>query len=447
MKTPKFNPQHIDRLVEVFYNKDLVKTIFEDIFREYNPSKFLPRLRGKTLENVIDRILEREDVQELHSTLEEEIRYGEEALHHQVANVIFSHIPLLPKTRGGELKTYTKPYQEIAAICHDCDKKVATGLFDARIPLEGLVFKPEQTIYSNNLIGTFPNGSLACDNCGNENFSHENYHREAFAFIVRDKVKDKEKELGRRVRSVIQKVANRQLPEIKSEQKKYEVMEERILNRFYHLFKTIKTGGHVNYSKLYKVFEYVRRENIDLGQLKWIDNGTRAVLKEEIFKNIDLPYAVIRTRIKQRERRYEKTLEVLYNLRNKRKKGDDMPEPKFFIDLYGIRVILPTEKDCYDLVSTLKKVSGFNVTHENDDIKKPKKSGYQAYQLGWDDGTVVYEIQIKTHTMDRNAETDPKQIHDTAYLDEKREKLERIPYQVRAVVAAVWGVYKPTNTA
>ena len=439
MKRLGFNPTRAEYLTLPFVDKVTVRSVFLNIFRDYPPSR-LRRLPLRDLDDVINEISNRDDVKALQRTVYEELKTGRESLG-SVATIIANQIkfPKRSSEEGSKPKAYIKTYKEVEAYCNACSHKVAVGLLDRKSSLDDIVFAPGNILYPRNLIGLFPENNLACDDCGSGEFRYEQV---ALTTVYRDMVQNKS-ELEQRVRRIIQNVADKIISGVKKPQMRYAQMEQRIVDGFYFKFKDIKSGNSINYKRLYRLFEWIRRENIDIDQLQWIDNQTRSALKEEIFKNMSLPYAVIRARVKKLERMYEKVLEVLYDIRESRR----IPHKKLR-DVYAIRVILPTERDCYNLLKSLQGLVGLSVVEGSveDNIRKPRKrgesGGYQALQLFLNDGNITYEVQIKTHEMDRIAETDPAQKHDEKYINDKRANLVKLPKQIRAVVAAVLGVYK-----
>lgn len=445
-----FNPKNIEYLIDPFIDKELFKGAFYGIFndRRYAPTTLI-RLDKQSLEKVLVEISSREDVQRLQRTIDKEVSYGGRALI-RLAEGIFNKVRL-QKGLEGKLDIYAKEYQEITALCLNCENEAATGLFDSRIPEENIAFTPEQILYAKNLTAMFQDGILTCSTCGVCEFYPE---MSAFAYVYRDMVggkNDKNTEFEKRIRAIIKGMLNN-LPNTLSNEENLEErslsMESYIVDSFHKIFKSVKTGEQTNYSKLYKLFEWIRRENFDPNQLEWMGGEIRGELVQQIQKNVPLPYAVIRTRVKRKERMYEKFLQILYNLRMGKGR-------KYFDDLYGIRVILTKDEDCHELIPLLKNIDGFSIaTDENekdrvkDRITRPLKRAEGVYYRGihvyLTDKKMIFEVQIKTHSMDREAETHPA-IRHSDYLAESRKYLNRIPHQIRAVVANVIGVKQPLH--
>ncbi|MBS3096261.1 hypothetical protein J4480_02370 [Candidatus Woesearchaeota archaeon] len=437
MKKGRFDIRNISHLEPPFNNARPITDAFYKVFSEY-PSRKLMIQGNEEFEKTLKGIAGMEEVKYAQEVMDYEISSGEENLS-LLANIIFPRLEL-PKRKGGEPKVYLKVYREISAWCNGCDRSdaVATGLFDRKNSLDDFI--PEQTLYANNLIGIYPQGDLTCDVCGSQNFR---YQKNANTFVYRDEVEDKNRDLGRRVKEIIQKVSATVPYDKGNRSELYAKVETDILRDFYHMFKSVrkddKPDGSPQYPKLYKLFEWIRRGNHDIEQFQWISQRTRKSLKDEIFANVSLPYAVIRTRIKQKETLFLKSLMVLYNLKYNVDDKKEKEESKF-VDLYGIRMILPEERDCFRLAEKLETVPGFKIEKFEDMIRHPRRSGYRALHLDLNSGGIIYEVQIKTHEMDRSAETDSKQKHDVAYLEEKIKLIkENVPPRIMDAVSIVIG--------
>lgn len=425
-----FNPADFERALEsgAFANLLVVST-FTDVFSRYTP-RLLVRMPQQTLDVVIGKLVQREDVKQMQSLIQNEIVDGENTLKF-ISTLIFSQLQkvnIAPLDKGS---IYPKPYQEVEAYCNTNGVRVARGLFEPTIQLEAICFSPENTFYSD-LPRIFRGDYLVCEHGS----SDIRLKRVAALEVFRDLASDEE--LTKRVKEVIQRTADRLFgATIKSRAKRYKTAEEIIVDdRLYPLFKSVKTDDSINYTKVYKIFEGVVMENIDIGQLN-MDPELRRVLREEIEKVVPIPYAVIRRRVKEAESTYNKVIQALYDIRVAGRKD----KPKRFRDMLGLRVVVPKVENVYSLANLLEGVVGWEIIDKEDYIKKPKPNGYKSYHMAIKMGPVYYDLQIRTHQMDRDINLNPKQTQDVGYEAKKQAALERkVPTQVKRVVATLLGV-------
>ena len=415
--------------ISLLSESGLIQRTFATIFNQHQ----VPLLRSlprESLELLLDEITRNLEVRKFQEILRTEvIEWGQPYLY-DVANRIGKTIKMrVSKTRDAKKEFYEKPYDEVLASCQNCHSNVAIGRFKEGTPF---VFKPEQVLYHEDLASIFSDGTLKCNNCSSYNFD---YTKIASVFVIRDKVEDKSI-LEERVKSVIgvtyeNLVKSGMLPNSASQ----DDLEAEIARGFYKLFKSVMEGGNIQYAKLYKMFEWIKRENFDIEQLRlWIDNQKREALKDVIFDTeiVPLPYAIIRTRIKTLERLSEKISGLLYALEGMRSVYDSL----------GARVVFPKKRDCYSFVHKLrtKRIEGLVIVSgtEKDNLREARSYGYLGYQTKITDGINPYELQVRTHAMDRYDETHPKLSH-PKYREKKYKQLEQIPYQERAVIATILG--------
>jgi len=286
-------------------------------------------------------------------------------------------------------------------------------------------------------IKIFDGGKISCGECDNPNLS---YNTRGFVHVYREKFKDRDRELERRVKAIIKNVAARRLSGSRNKRESYVKINETIVNSLYEIFTSAKNkDGSINYGAMYYLFEWVKRENLDLAQLG-MDVGLAEGLRREIFQNelIQLPYAVVTGRVKSRERMFEKVLEVLYNIRAG-KKGDG----KKFTDLYGLTWVLPDTASCYILLDKIVKEYGVKSNRVEDNLTKPRPNGYRSVHVNPEDSGIVFEFRIRTHEMDRQIRTDPDLLHGETYLVKKRALIDKAaPYKIQKVVATVLGVQR-----
>lgn len=433
--SPQLNLETLIDLVMVFPNSNIYAHTFLDIFgpeSTYSPEK-LGLLDNPSLEEALENLIGRLDVNQFRSELNATLSAGEGNLR-SLAYAIFNHHIVghiqVPLERQKKPDVYAKTYNDVRACCHVCSTETA-GIFDEKIPLEKIVFIPEQILYANNLQVMFPDG-FTCHHCGSKDF---NYQKTGESIVLRERMsKDKLKWLVKRSLEVTAEEIQRRGIQRNPKQVEDEIADA--LFRFYKSIRMNREPNGVQYDKLYKMFEWIRRRNIQIEQLP-LSQQTAYSLSIAIDSLIPLPYAVIKMRVKFLDRIYKKMLEVAYGLV---KDGEKQKELR---DVFGIRFVLPTEADCYSLASGLRQDPNFEIEDYTDHIKVAKKNGYQSLHLHAAHNGIMYSVQIRTHEMDRKAETDPKQAHDTTYTTAQIELIkEKVPYQVRRVFAAILGIDK-----
>ena len=421
-----------------FFDKHLLIDTFTRIFTEHPPGELIGMPPAR-LDSLIKQLAHRDDVREVQETIASEIRYGEENLQHLVF-ITFGQLQKLGIAPQDKKQIYYKPYQEVWAYCGtDIDARrfagvfeppipIAKGLFDPQIPLENIFFTPENTFYSD-LSSLFGDRRLACGH------GHKDVMlRKAGALhVYRDNADDSE--LTSRVKAIIRNTSDRIYRRIKNDAKRYETGEGDIVDELYKMFKSLKTAGSINYTKVYKIFEWILRENIDISQLIG-DPNPRKILREEIGRYVKMPYAAIRARSKAAESEFLAVLRALYNATT----GDTKDPDKQYKDRYAFRVIVPKAAHIFALVKSFKGIVGLEVKNEEDYVTQPKPNGYRSYHLTIMMGDTPYESQIRTHQMDRDAEKNPAQAQQAHDLVGKLKALELVPFPVKAVVATVYGI-------
>ena len=420
------------------YRDRIIMEIFRSFFKRYTIQNLL-NMRESKLDALVRKLSESEEARVVQDTIAEEVKEGEKTLFH-ISNTLFTQLQKLRMAPSDKNKIYDKPYQEVWAYCDTSRKRIAKGLFDPSLPLENIFFTPENTFYSD-LSRAYRKGRLACEH-GSRDIKLE---RVATSYVLRDIASDEK--LEGRVRQALQGTADRFYGRsIKSREKRYETMEHELIDELYEMFKSLKITGRINYPKIYKIFEWMERENYDCSQ--FIGNPElRGILREEIKKSVPLPYTVTRLRVKQKESSFIKVLRAMYNLKDKN--GED----KKFRDLYGIRVVLPDAddgfKNLYALDKAVRDIVGWEVEKLEDFInikdKERKERGindYRSLHIPIRIGDVYYELQIRTHKMDRDAEKKPGQSEDEKLMRQV-DSLKEIPEPVKRIFAAMFGVRYP----
>lgn len=412
--------------IGLLLDSGLIQRTFTTVFNKYSPV-LLRSLSRESLESLLGEIAKNPEVREFQEGLRTEVLEWGQPYLDDVAYRIGKEVR--NRKDQGRNGLYENFYDEVSASCVNCHSNLAIDRFKEGAPAE---FKPEQTLYHEDLASIFSDGILKCYNCGSHALNYTNIAR---VLVIRDRVENKSI-LEERVKSVIRRthenlVRRNMLPNSTSQ----DDLGLEIARGFYNLFTSVMEGRSVQYPKLYKMFEWIKRENFDIEQLRlWIDNQKREALKDVIFSTdiMPLPYAVIRTRIKTLERLSEKIAELLYGLGDRRSVYDSL----------GARVVFPKKRDCYSFVHKLKKgkIEGLVIVKgtEKDNLKEARDYGYLGYQTKISDGINLYELQVRTHAMDRYDETHPNLAHHQ-YREKKYKQLEEVPFQERAVMATVIG--------
>lgn len=421
-----------------FFGKRLLIDTFTGIFTEH-PPEALVKMPPNRLDSLIRELARRDDIREIQETIASEVRHGEDNLQH-LLYVTFGQLQKLGIAPQDKRQVYYKPYQEVWAYCGtDLDSRnfagvfdppipIAKGLFDPHIPQENIFFTPENTFYSD-LPSLFRDRRIACVH-GNADVKLK---RAGVLHVYRDYADDSE--LTRRVKAIIKNTSDKVYRGIRSDRRRYETGEMAIVDELYRMFKSLKTAGSINYTKVYKIFEGILRENTDISQV--IEDPTlRRVFREEIGRTVKMPYAAIRARCKAAESEFLALLRALYNLTT----GDTKDADKDYKDRYAFRVILPKDANIFALVKSFKGIVGLEVRNEKNYVEEPKPNGYRSYHMSIMMGETPYELQIRTHQMDRDAEKNPAQTQHAHDLLGKLKALDEVPFPVKMVVATVYGI-------
>jgi len=111
-------------------------------------------------------------------------------------------------------------------------------------------------------------------------------------------------------------------------------------------------------------------------------------------------------------------------------------------DLIAIRIILPTQKACYDCVEMMEKQKVFRYVEEEfyDYIKKPKENGYKAIHIVLKDEMQdkFFEVQIMSKAMHKDAMTGKASRKE--YRSSKNTKIFRNVALLVVALAAAGGV-------
>ncbi|GEM_PF-3404380 len=417
-----------------FYDSNKIISVFQDIFQTHPPGK-LQQLKPGDLGRVIRR-LPKNEVNELQDIVAQTLVAGSKALDN-LSGQIFAHLQLMGIIPTRRDKLYIKNYQDIWVVAKDTQAIVARMLMPSRMPLEQVVqtLAPENAYYTR-LSQVFPNGPGVIRDAQNRDLRLKSV---AELSVFADNAG--KEELKKRVQWVMQSVADRYHGQ--GVANRYKLTENLIVKLLYKVFKTIKNGDNVSYPKLYKIFERFNRRNYDISDFGFEDSRLAEILKEEIEKNIPVPYAVIRRRVKQDDTALDKVMRSLYDIPDPTGTVKE-PEPQTFRDMLGIRIIVRSTDQVYEIAKYLKKVYGHDfIPHKDFITGSGKNTGYKSYhanlRVDGEDGINI-DVQVRTHAHDRDAQLDPGQANEW-YMSQKHQMVEKnVPPQVIKLTKAILGL-------
>lgn len=440
MKTHKtyFTQQDYERAFgRTFYDGDSIVDAVSEIFseRDFTP-EYLPHTSSTRLDRLLKNLEKRKELLIIRSKIKESIGIGKKNME-EITQIILGQLEKLGLTDIKKDRVYDKRYQDVSFFCHSDGNLVARGLINPLLSLEEAAqrFTPENAYYSD-LPSIFKNGRLICKHNG-EDITLKNT---GDLHVYRDKVSDEE--LEERVRKVIQGTGDSYYgKQIKSPNVRYDNAEPYLISKLHILFKTVKEGDNIVYKKVYAALERIIRENVDLRHLFKEDSNMQKSLRENIERFIPIPYAVIRSRIKEAGSTHEKIARALYNIRTKEE--IDKKKDKRFEDLFGVRVILRDTDGVYALANSLAEIFGQDNVEVEDYITHTKKNQYRSYHVTISRGGMAYNLQIRTHQHDRDAEMDPRQSNRGYIADKSKRVQEIVPLQVRRVIESITGFESP----
>ena len=154
----------------------------------------------------------------------------------------------------------------------------------------------------------------------------------------------------------------------------------------------IKSELEVNSLKYYKPDAFVSVED----NLNNTEEERQACIKEMIRRISEL---LVENNIKFEIKGRVKSIYSIYNKLQRGKKFSEI------YDIYGLRVIVDTESDCYQVLGIIHSKFKPKPNRFKDYIANPKTNMYQSLHttvFGYDNK--LYEVQIRTHEMDEVAE-------------------------------------------
>lgn len=434
----QFSEQDLDRAFgHVYYHKDDILSIASRIFSQNQPGK-LAQLSDERLERLIVKMSESEDVRALRHLISDSTAISAGTLQN-IPIILYVHLQKLKIIPSDRKKIYDRRYQDLDILCATDDIVIGHAMMHAGMSLEEISQKltPENVYYSD-LARLFPNGKLSCPRHG----SDSRLRKIADLFVYRDSASDEQ--LSKKAISVIRESGNRYFGNrFRSKNIRYANAESYVVSQLYHLFKSVKKNDKVAYTKIYKIFEWLMRENFDPDQFFPHDPYMRKILVEVVREcdYVTLPYAVIMTRIKGSQSALLKTVRALYNVRTEeeRNKGKD----KKYSDQIGGRVVTRTTEEVYALAHSVGDIMGWEVVNVEDYIKDKKGNGYKSHHSTIKANGVEFDLQIRTHEQDRKANRDPAQSHKN-YKNELQELLKHhVPPQVIKFISDITGIGSP----
>lgn len=441
--------QALHRALEhVFQVPGPIIETFSKVFTSYPLDKLKVIDDERKLKRILDRISKRRDVLEMQEWINVDIQAGKETLDSVVAAIVLNNLPdagILPRDKVYNYGDYE--LQEVWALSVKEDsrpQKVAMGQFPVDVPLDKIMFTPDNVFYNENMQWTIEPGKQPYLKFDGEVV----FETVARTIVFRDKAN---KHTARKtVKEVIKYSVNELFERQSIVTKPYQKYENMLIESIRSFFPSIVNQNRsINYRRLNSIFRLARRRNISL-EPYIRDSAFAGKIIEGIEQFVPLPYAVVRIRTKQRESAFEKTVQAFYDLQTEGYEGG----AKSFRDMYGIRILLPTVDDVHKYVNQLKKTLGLKVVVdergkpvEKDHIKKPKPNGYQSYHIAVEFAGREYDLQIRTHEMDVYAERIPEQAHGGAFLEEKTRLIETTPLPVRRVIRTLLGLYTTTKKA
>jgi hypothetical protein len=429
-------PEELDRALDrvlgnVFLVSGPIVDTFKRVFTDYPIEKLETIEDDRMLERIAKRISSRRDVREMREWIDFERQHGEQTLDTVILGIFVNNLPSavkIPRDQTTNLNGYST--QEVWAYSQLTNDKIAMGQFPLDVGLDKVIFTPSSVFYGENLKWIndpgeepqlFVDGGIYVRKAARAVAFRDIPGRSKARAKVRGALKNAYSDLPKNVNNLT-----------------YHGYESGLINLLSQFFPSvIDKNLKPDYLELYNLFEQVKRRNFRLEQ--YVKDGVLipfiGALTRAIESTIPSPYAVIRTRVKEVKRDYEKIIEALYNVESPDRQGKD--SQRRFEDLYGIRIILPTEDDVIKYVKMLRRNRSLSIRDEKNYVSRPKRNQYRAYHFIMEFSGVAYDVQIRTHEWDYLAHKGGKQDEDTV-LQEKRRRIEaHTPRSVRMVVRAM----------
>lgn len=90
-----------------------------------------------------------------------------------------------------------------------------------------------------------------------------------------------------------------------------------------------------------------------------------------------------------------------------KKSGHDLAKLLELHDLFGVRLIVATEQDCYTAISNILAARDFDAFHYRDYVARAKASGYSSLHIVINEGEHRVEVQLRTEQMHQIAQHGP----------------------------------------
>jgi len=444
------NLESLIGLVKIFPNSKLYSDVLVNVFRDY-PEYALVGLDEHELGEVLTSIKGRDDAIDFQSHLTIDLAAGSGNLK-KLAYYVADKYLSVKKTIGKKIDERTDYYNDWTATCVGCNEEVNALINQSD---KSDAFTPERVLYAERMDYIFPSiqaedgktqFQLKCVNCGNSNFDFYQYGE---TIIFRERIKSEDGRIiegelkEQRRKAIVNEIFASTSAQVRRTipSRTYTITESKIVEALFKYYRGVREGenpnGPIDYGEAYRALEWLKRQNALVKEFD-LDDLTAKILEEEIGKSetLKLPTAVIKMRPKSLESIFRKGIRSVYQIQTYEGEIIDLQ------DLYGIRFVLPSEEACRTLFGKMQKDSEMEVINFKDFFSNPKHNGYEGINAHIRWKGILYSFQLRTHSSDRLAETDPRQKH-SVVVNEQIELIKpNSPIQVRRVFGTILGLQK-----
>ncbi|MDP2750558.1 MAG: hypothetical protein Q8O89_07030 [Nanoarchaeota archaeon] len=291
------------------------------------------------------------------------------------------------------------PYKEVEVICnnHEAPKSLGKGLFQKNIPLENILFKKSNLIYSPSYKEKISKGKILCPDCKNPG----DIGNALTTIILRQDVDQIEarKKILKNVSDAIQTGKGKiPISEIK----------EKILDP-----KIEKLG----FDNLYEAFEATRSYSVTLETIF----GTTYAQLLRAPVSIHIPQPILSVTYSEKDSKNLANKYIVVKYGEKKRELHDLCRVRFVP--YG------DITSCFKIVEILKKQEqeGLIKIEKEDDKTNGTETGYKAVHLDINPHNtgLICEAQIRTNDMDNLAETEEKQAH-RIFFGQRQQEIDAL---------------------
>ena len=445
------NLESLIGLVKIFPNSKLYSDVLVNVFRDY-PEYALVGLDEHELGEVLTSIKGRDDVIDFQSHLRGELAAGSGNLQRLAWHIAANYLGV-KKTVGDKIDERTDYYNDWTATCVGCNEEVNAIINQSD---KSDAFTPERVLYAKRMDYILKQikaedgkkqFQLKCVNCWNTGFDFYQYGE---TIIFRERIKSEEGRIlegelkEQRRKAIVNEIFASTSAEVRQKipSRTYATTERNIVDALFQHYREVREGenpkGPINYGEVYRALEWLKRRNALVNEFD-LDALTAIILDDKIEKSetLKLPTAVIKMRPKSLESIFRKGIRSVYQIQMY--EGEEIK----LQDLYGIRFVLPSKEACLALFGKMQKGPELKVNegHKNY-FDKPKENGYEGINAHIRWNGILYSFQLRTHSSDREAETDPRQKH-SVVVNEQIELIKpNSPIQVRRVFGTILGLQK-----